>query len=600
MLQSIVGPPLNGPTDLKSLQKDNVGKDFKGSGSQENFGKTLEDRFSKTPKETRDFSKAETKPLSDDKKKEVAEAAAESPKKMKPGDVGKKTSQRQQAIKEFMDSIESEFQIPPTRLVEAMAELDDQQLAQSPEETAESFIAQLGLSKEDSDKAQALYAGLLTQLQQISTTPHAKVPEAGMTAGALQFQGMKDRVAAQQERQDVLNASLDRLTQSFWKNREGLEQASEGLPANEQFAADLTDSLDNQSALARPGAAALKELPPHLQGQMKEVASPALLAALAAQQAKAQAEAQNQAQSQSQDDIDADMASLKEDFKTTANTGALASTAPAAGAQKAAHAKSSAESFDFFSKSGQQGPTAMMKASQAGATEFKETVKTLESSLSELKDSLSGLEAGQSGAVKGEALKADSFNGLVPAANTTGTQGPTEAERQAAVQQVLKQAQFLVKKGGGEMNVQMSPEGMGTIHLKVMLQDGKVNVQMQAETHEAKKTIESSLAELKTSLAAQKLSMDNVKVDVVGQTSTDTATQNQTQSNGQGRDQTRQFWNQFNENFGSQGRRESLNEMPSLRSYGAKRDPLSAIDSASERRSTRSVEGKGSGLNLVA
>ncbi|MBV2168446.1 MAG: flagellar hook-length control protein FliK, partial [Bdellovibrio sp.] len=112
---------------------------------------------------------------------------------------------------------------------------------------------------------------------------------------------------------------------------------------------------------------------------------------------------------------------------------------------------------------------------------------------------------------------------------------------------------------------------------------------------------ESSLAELKTSLAAHKLSMENVKVDVVNSTSADTATQNQTNMNGQNqRDQARQFWNQFNENFGSQGRRESFTEMPNLKGYGnPRRDPLQPIETAS-KAGTRSVDGKGSGINLVA
>jgi flagellar hook-length control protein FliK len=152
------------------------------------------------------------------------------------------------------------------------------------------------------------------------------------------------------------------------------------------------------------------------------------------------------------------------------------------------------------------------------------------------------------------------------------------------------------------MKVEMTPEGMGTIHLKVMLQDGKVNMQMSADTQEAKKTIESSLAELKTSLAAHKLSVENVKVDVVNSTSTDTATQNQTNMNGQHQrdQQTRQFWNQFNDNFGSQGRQESLMAFQQAnRGYGKQRDPLQPIETAS-KASGRTVEGKGSGINLVA
>src|SRR5690606_20697390 len=100
------------------------------------------------------------------------------------------------------------------------------------------------------------------------------------------------------------------------------------------------------------------------------------------------------------------------------------------------------------------------------------------------------------------------------------------------------------------------------------------------------------------------LSVDHVKVDVVSGPSTDVATQNQNQShmNGQEqRDQTRQFWNQFNDNFGSQQRREAyLQEGSGLRGYGQRRsDPLQPIESA-QRKGKATLEGRGSGLNLVA
>jgi flagellar hook-length control protein FliK len=562
LLQSIVGPPLTtGPTDLKSPLDKNADKDFKGSGSESTFGKALEQKVSKPPKKTSETSNGErSEKRSADDQNEVADSKeAPPPRQGKPEEVGKKKWQRQQAIKEFMDSFEGEFQIPPTRLVEAMAKLDDQQLAQPPEETAKVVIDQLGLSQDDAERAQALYAGLLVQLKQIAVVP-AKVPEGTLMMGAFNMQNIQHRAAAQQERQVTLNASVDRLTQKFWQSPGELSQHMEATElADDEITQSLQQPMNAQKAIS--------ELPPHLQGQMKEVASPALLAALAAQ--KMQAANEN---AQEEVMVEGDSNNLKNEFQKASEAPALPVQGLSANAIK---------------------PVA--------ASSFAEGLSKIESSATELKDSLSGLESASVAQVKPEALKGDVLMGAPAPLATPTHQAPTEAEQQAAVQQVLKQAQFLVKKGGGEMNVQMTPEGLGTVHLKVMLQDGKVNLQMSADTHEAKKTIESSLAELKTSLAAQKLSMDNVRVDVVGQTSTDTATQNQTQSNNHGqRDQTRQFWNQFNENFGSQGRRESFSEVPNLRSYGVKRDPLQPIETTSQARSSRKVEGKGSGLNLVA
>jgi flagellar hook-length control protein FliK len=252
----------------------------------------------------------------------------------------------------------------------------------------------------------------------------------------------------------------------------------------------------------------------------------------------------------------------------------------------------------------QQDSSSMMQQHSQGKMAAKAMTASKEEALGEVlkkadfKSSLSGLEGAQAAPIKGETLRPEM--GMPMAAAPAAAGAPTQAEHEAAVKQLMNQAQYLIKNGGGEMKVQMTPEGMGTIHLKVMLQDGKVNMQMSADTQEAKKTIESSLAELKTSLAAHKLSMENVKVDVVNSTSTDTATQNQTNMNGQHQrdQQTRQFWNQFNDNFGSQGRQDSLTAFQgNTRGYGKQRDPLQPIETAS---ATRKVEGKGSGLNLVA
>jgi flagellar hook-length control protein FliK len=257
----------------------------------------------------------------------------------------------------------------------------------------------------------------------------------------------------------------------------------------------------------------------------------------------------------------------------------------------------------LFQQNEQQGQSLMQDSNQfmkQGMAEGKEAAKSkLTTKSAEFKSAMTGMEGLQAPPIKGESLKFDPLAPMAP----VPSQGPVnQTENEAAVKQLMNQAQYLIKKGGGEVNVQMTPEGMGTIHLKVMLQDGKVNLQMSADNQEAKKTIESSLVDLKNSLAAHKLSVENVKVETVNAAANDTAAQNQTNMNGQGqRDQTRQFWNQFNENFGNQGRREALTDFQATKGYGMKRrDPLQPIDSAGVKSSARAVEGKGSGLNLVA
>ncbi len=613
MLQNIaVGPPMVGATDLKSSPDRTAEKGFKGSDSDSSFGKALEDRVSKSPKEMKESMPKEMR--AKEEKPDSSEVRKTETVVVKPeGKITKKATVRQQAIQEFMDSFESEFEISPTRLVEAMAQLDENQLAQSPEVTADAVIDQLGLDDADADKARAMYAALLMQLNQMpQQQPQAK-PVSEMTFGGagMSQQNMQARIAAAQGKQNTLSASADRVTQKFWMNQEPkavptsmpslqdslaqrmmMDEGSfaEALP-QEEIPMDAPEMEMSSEMIPQPQtpSAKLEELPPHLKGQMAETLSPALLAALAAKQAAGGKEG-------TQEEVPA----LMEEFQQAIQAPKLEKPVTALpGSNLQAQNKVNPEAF-FQNQS--QGQSLMQQNSQQfaqkGLTSEKEILGKLTEKATDFKSSLTGLEGVHGAPIKGEALKADA---ALPMAAPVPTAPANPGENDAAVKQLMNQAQYLIKKGGGEMKVQMTPEGMGTIHLKVMLQDGKVNLQMSADTQEAKKTIESSLAELKTSLAAHKLSMENVKVDVVNSTSTDTATQNQTNMNGQNqRDQARQFWNQFNENFGSQGRRESFTEMPNLKGYGAhRRDPLQPIETASKTR-TRSVDGKGSGLNLVA
>lgn len=595
MLQNIsVGPPMVGATELRSTALKPVEKDFKGAVPGTAFSKALEEKIASKEAKLKDPSPPEAREAPK-AKKEGTEVAITEDKPTKTMTV------RQQAIQDFMDSFESEFKIPPTRLVEAMGQLTDTQLIQSPEDTAESVIDQLGLDESDADKAQAMYASFLIQLSQ--TPAVAKAPELGAVPASFSHENVQARMASVQSKQDLLSASVDQLNQSFWKNpkiesRNELAASpplSKGLAQNlemdEASFANMADRLQESPKL-EAAVSPMDKLPPHLQGQMKDTMSPALLAALAARQAEAKANVKAHSNL-------LENSNLKEEFQQLAEPRiSEASLSPESSSLNfettASFSKDQNEGFSQEFASQNSGGQELLEGSTVSAEGLGEVVSEVATKDS-FSQALSGLEGLQATPLKGETLRAQV---TLPAAGASSMAVPGQQNDDASVKQVMTQAQYLIKKGGGEMKVEMSPEGMGTIHLKVMLQDGKVNLHMSADTQEAKKTIESSLAELKTSLAAQKLSMENVKVDVISATNTETATQNQTNTNGQGRDQARQFWNQFNENFGSQGRKESFTDMPNLKGYGSQRDPLSPIETS--RSQSRKVEGKGTGLNLVA
>ena len=614
MIPNIVGgPPLGGATDLKSQASEKMqGKDLKISG-KDSFGKALEEKISASsskeapPKPER----REDSTTSRSDKNDKAEAKTDKKvvaKSERPEKIEEKPD-RQKAIKEFMDSFESEFDIPPTRLVEAMANLEDSELTQSPEETAEAVIAQLDLGEEDQEKAQAMYAGLLMQLQKADiaqATPAASVLANQNLQAGLNPADSKLRLAASQARQDGMEASVDRLNQQFWAQKTAMPTSVQQQQGMESLNGDLLERMGmaganteelataSQQPIIPMNAQKLPELPPHLQGQMSESISPQLLAALAAKQAAAQSAASGETAELSEEDQEllAQTDSSPDMFQQLKNekpnmqmmAGGLA--AHEGMTQEDAQSQSQSQS----QMQGQQQFTGTDKASGKEEVKSKLTAKA-----AEFKTSLLGAE-GMAVQPKLEALKAEMG---MPVVAATPSPVANAEDHEAAVKQLMNQAQILIKKGGGEMKVQMTPEGMGTIHLKMQIQDGKVNMQMQADTAEAKKTIESGLAELKTSLAAHKLSVDHIKVDTVSGPNTEMTAQNQNNMSGNSqRDSTRQFWNQFHE--GSQGRQNSfVTDGMNLRGYGqSQRDPLQPVEASSVR--PRAVTGKGNGLNLVA
>jgi flagellar hook-length control protein FliK len=157
----------------------------------------------------------------------------------------------------------------------------------------------------------------------------------------------------------------------------------------------------------------------------------------------------------------------------------------------------------------------------------------------------------------------------------------------------------LAARGGGEVNVIMSPEGLGTVQVKVRLQEGKLQVQMKAENRESQKILESSLNELRHNLSSQRIAVESVKVDVGGDFTRQESSQAFSQPQfDMGRDQARQFMNQFRE--GNLSQRQAFFDAPGFKSYrGQQEEPLAPISSEVRPRSLLGTS-KGRELNLVA
>jgi len=127
--------------------------------------------------------------------------------------------------------------------------------------------------------------------------------------------------------------------------------------------------------------------------------------------------------------------------------------------------------------------------------------------------------------------------------------------------ELVQQAQVMVKDGGGEMKVVLTPEGLGEVAMKVSVKDGKVSVEMVTQSEEAKKIIQDSFHALRDGLNTHHLNLETIKVD--------TASNLSTQLEQQYRDAQRNQAQQFLENFHQDNRnwRQSYFDIPGAQLY---------------------------------
>lgn len=177
-----------------------------------------------------------------------------------------------------------------------------------------------------------------------------------------------------------------------------------------------------------------------------------------------------------------------------------------------------------------------------------------------------------------------------------------EGHREANINELMNQAQYLVKKGGGEVTVKMSPEGMGEVQLKVQLLNGKLSVEMQTQDRDVKKMVEDSLSDLKSGLAAHRISLEHVKINnTVAATNADNSAQMQSNLNHGGQDrQARDSFGEMQQQMNQNMQQRSSNSSASLSSTGVSVAPRT-ISQVSQAQALRTYGGtKGATINRVA
>ncbi|MGE0761659.1 MAG: flagellar hook-length control protein FliK [Bdellovibrionales bacterium] len=166
---------------------------------------------------------------------------------------------------------------------------------------------------------------------------------------------------------------------------------------------------------------------------------------------------------------------------------------------------------------------------------------------------------------------------------------PTPNQEANNIRQVVSQAQLLARKGGGEMKIALAPEGLGKLSMKVAVENGQVNIEMIADSNEAKRLIEKGLGDLKATLMSHNLKVDQIRVDTPADVSRQLTQQHD--------DAQKQFAQQFMEQFRQENNewRRGFFDIGSARAYNSQkeqtdRQPYTPSDSPRRGPSSRRLD----------
>ena len=539
--------------------------------------------------ESKDLETENAEPKEFDKalKAEEPEAEQSDPSSEKPLD-GKKSvdfkvkTQRERAIRKFMDSIEGDFGIPPAKMVDAMAQLPAQDMELTPQKTVNQVIDKLGLPPEQSVQVKQLYKGLLQQLQQIEV--RAQLPTA---SDAWMSQLSLERQLSQKAHKSLQSENVQKLNQNFWMQPEILKPQVaaqiEALPRAEmEKALQIMEAPINFESLEKLTPEARLQT---LQDLLQTV--------------------QEQVPEQNVNPQDIQVKEIKE-FKPENMAIPFVPVRPnVTGPVKIDQINPELETEEEVVATDALVPMKGKEVENFELSMMKRMLgisETSEKPQQKLKSNLTEVDLSSQSLAGNDLARTEKFDlsTLTSSVSSQFSQA-TPAQKAENMQNLMNQAQILVQKGGGEMKIEMSPEGMGSVQMKLKVLDGKVQLQMAADNKEVKKLIENSIQDLKTSLASHNLAVDQVRVDVVNQSmgSSDVRQDLQGQMNQflnqQQRDGTRQFWQQFNENFGNRQARENFYDAQNI-----KRGPTEQALPGFSSSPRISGNGRGSSLNLVA
>lgn len=204
---------------------------------------------------------------------------------------------------------------------------------------------------------------------------------------------------------------------------------------------------------------------------------------------------------------------------------------------------------------------------------------------------LSGFSAGSDfSPIQNPLVKENSLNQQVFASVLDSKMQTPEQIRDNNVENIISQARAILKDGGGEMKLQLRPEGLGTVDLRVGLQNGQVSVEIITQDQNVKKMFEDSIFDMRGALESQNLKIDTFKVGVSEHYDQMMGQQNGAQQQFEEREFARDFMGQFRndrQGFRQQGIDSVLNS----------RSPFSSTPEGLQPATGKNLNGR---LNIIA
>lgn len=402
------------------------------------------------------------------------------------------------AMKNFLLKMKQELNIAPEELINAFAKLSTEELLSPPEESLEALLQNLDLNVEEQQKARILFHQMLKQTASTSMADYLKDTNSDISINILSKKEMQDR---------RVQDSIQKMNEQFFVNPNTPQQAN-------------TEEEGEKKAAVATGATGAgvkshsKEIP--TQKPTVDISEMTEVSPKEAKEFEALVNSQNKTlklnfENKTEKSIsEPTTESLQEmiDSATQADAKVVQANTLAHPVEESQLQKIINQPIaEVTSKPTELNLKENASISLAGISQDEN-----ESSNEQTSSEGEGLEMGYTEVNVKESQQPQSKEFIInprPKAD--------EAQEAANVKEVVNQARLMIKKGGGEMKVHLSPHGLGEVTMKVNVENGKVNVEMLTDSSDAKRILEKGISELKATLASHKLNVENIKVD----TSTD-------------------------------------------------------------------------------